>query len=338
LEIPSIFGVAASEANLTYLIDLVDMGNYLQNTTYSWDIATRRDSTYLAPNSAVALTHIPLNGDQSTYNDLLEYHCISQLVYSNDLVNGTVLPTFNGGKVLITVDEDGTIYANTAKVIGTNYLVFNGVMHILDELDSPTRQFHILSLTKLISQYSIMNPNNMTRTSTTSSAVTSSPTSSSTALSGPSNELPLAAKAGIGVGIGTVTIISIIGYFLVCRRRRKNKSFPSTANSQNRISMHEMNGYAFPELRELDATEPPVELQASPPSRQETSDSTSELLGSPPSSPTVELPVYPRQQVDENQELKILNQVLENGGLEPKSLSMPQDRPIRPQEMPRRPP
>jgi uncharacterized surface protein with fasciclin (FAS1) repeats len=43
------------------------------------------------------------------------------------------LPTFNGGKVLITVADDGTIYANNAKVIGTDYLVFNGVMHILDE-------------------------------------------------------------------------------------------------------------------------------------------------------------------------------------------------------------
>lgn len=141
--------MAASEANLTYLIDLVDMGNYLQNTTYSWDIASRRDSTYFAPNSALALTHIPPNGNQSTYNALLEYHCISQLVYSTDLINGTELPTFNGGKILITVDEDGTIYANTAKVIGTDYLVFNGVMHILDELGSPTGPFqHRLSLTK----------------------------------------------------------------------------------------------------------------------------------------------------------------------------------------------
>jgi uncharacterized surface protein with fasciclin (FAS1) repeats len=118
---------------LTYLIDLVDKGNYLQNTTYSWDIASRRDSTYLAPNSALALTHIPPDGTQTSYNALLEYHCISQLVYSTDLVNGTELPTFNGGRVFITVDKNGTIYANNAKVLGTDYLVFNGVMHILDE-------------------------------------------------------------------------------------------------------------------------------------------------------------------------------------------------------------
>ena len=96
--------------------------------------------------------------------------------------------------------------------------------------------------------------------------------------------------------------------------------------------MCEMNDSAFPELRELDATEPPVELQASSPSLQETTDSSSDLLGSPPSSPIVELPIYPRQQVDEDQEPKSLNQVLENGGLEPKSLSTPQDRPRRPRK------
>jgi uncharacterized surface protein with fasciclin (FAS1) repeats len=81
----------------------------------------------------VALTHIPPDGNQSTYNALLEYHCISQLVYFTDLRNGTELLTFNGGKVRIAVDRNGTIYANNAKVIGTDYLVFNGVMHILDE-------------------------------------------------------------------------------------------------------------------------------------------------------------------------------------------------------------
>jgi hypothetical protein len=183
----------------------------------------------------------------------------------------------------------------------------------------------------MISQYSIMDPNN-----TTSPTATPSPTSSSTA--GPSNELSLTAKVGIGAGVCAVAIVSVIPFLLFCRRRRKDKNFLSIANSQNRMSLHEMNGNAFPEARELDATEPPVELQASPPSRPETTDSSSDLLGSPPSSPMVELPIYPRQRVDEDQEPKSLNQVLENGGLEPKSLSTPQDRPRRPQEVQQRPP
>jgi uncharacterized surface protein with fasciclin (FAS1) repeats len=124
--------VSASKANLNYLVDLINSANHLPIATYL-DIATRRDSTYFAPNSAAALSHIPPGEDQSTYINLLEYHCISQLVYSTDLINGTELPTFNGGKVRITVNGNGTIYANNAKVIGTDYLVFNGVMHILDE-------------------------------------------------------------------------------------------------------------------------------------------------------------------------------------------------------------
>jgi hypothetical protein len=178
----------------------------------------------------------------------------------------------------------------------------------------------------------------MTRTTTTSPTATSSPVSSHTAVPGPSNELSLAAKAGIGAGVCAVAIVSVITFSLFCHRRRKDKNSLSTANSQSMMSMHEMNGNPFPEVRELDATEPPVELQASPLSRQETTDSSSDLLGSPPHSPMVELPMYPRQQVDEDREPKSLNQVLENGGLEPKSLSTPQDRPRRPQEMPRRPP
>ena len=192
----------------------------------------------------------------------------------------------------------------------------------------------------MISHYSIMNPNNITQISTTSSAVPSNTAPFSTALSGQSNGHSLGAKAGIGVGVGlgAVAIFSMISFFLVCRRQRKDKSFLSMSNSQNRMSVYEMNGNDFPESRELDATEPPVELQASPPPRQETTVSSNELLESSPSISTVELPVYPRQQVDENQEPKSLNQVLENGGLEPKSLSTPQDRPRRPQEMLRRPP
>lgn len=178
----------------------------------------------------------------------------------------------------------------------------------------------------------------MTRIPNTNPTATPSLISSSHAGPGSSNELSLAARAGIGAGVCAVALVSVITFFLFCRRRRKDKNSLSTANRQNRLSMHEMNGNPFPEARELDATEPPAELQASPPSRQETTDSSSDLLGSPPSSPMAELPIYPRQQINEDQEPKSLNQVLESGDLEPKSLSTPQDRPRRPQEMPQRPP
>jgi len=169
----------------------------------------------------------------------------------------------------------------------------------------------------------------MTRIPNTNPTATPSLISSGPAVPGSNNELSLAARAGIGAGVCAVALVSVITFFLFCYRR-KDKNSLSTANRQNRLSMHEMNGNPFPEVRELDATEPPVELQASPPSRREMTDSSSDLLGSPPSSPMVELPIYPRQQINEDQEPKSLNQVLESGGLEPKSLSTPQDRPRRP--------
>lgn len=111
----------------------MNQGNYLRNTEFSWDIATRPDSTFFAPNSAVALSHIPPAGNQSFYNSLLEYHCVSKLVYSSDFTNGAVLPTFNNLTMEIRIDEEGQAWANNAKIIGTNYLLSNGVMHILDE-------------------------------------------------------------------------------------------------------------------------------------------------------------------------------------------------------------
>ncbi len=79
--------------------------------------------------------------------------------------------------------------------------------------------------------------------------------------------------------------------------------------------MLEMNSDVFPEAREMDLGEPPVERQASRLPRQETAESSGELLGLLLFSPVVELPIYPRQQFHEDQEPKSPKQVLENEGL-----------------------
>jgi uncharacterized surface protein with fasciclin (FAS1) repeats len=133
LSIPSIFAITAANTHLADLIELMNEGNYLRNTPFAWDIATRRDSTFFTPNSATALDHLPENQNESFYNSLLEYHCVSEVVYSDDLKDGTVLPTFNGSTMVIRVDEGGQMWANNARIIGTNYLLYNGVMHISDE-------------------------------------------------------------------------------------------------------------------------------------------------------------------------------------------------------------
>jgi transforming growth factor-beta-induced protein len=48
-------------------------------------------------------------------------------------MNGTVLPTLAGVELTVTRDENGEVFVNDAKVTSTDFLVNNGVMHILDE-------------------------------------------------------------------------------------------------------------------------------------------------------------------------------------------------------------
>jgi uncharacterized surface protein with fasciclin (FAS1) repeats len=126
----------ASKANLSYLIAFLNAENILQNSTYLNPLATRRDTTYFAPNTATVLTNIPSNITAAALNSLIEYHCVENLFYSTDLINGTVLTTLTGAKAIVTVDDDGSIYVNTAKVIGTNYLLYNGVLHLIDKYDN----------------------------------------------------------------------------------------------------------------------------------------------------------------------------------------------------------
>jgi uncharacterized surface protein with fasciclin (FAS1) repeats len=136
LEIPSIFAVTVSKANLNYLFAMLQKGNLLANGSYSIDLITRRDTTYFAPNSAVALAEFPSNATGGVLNSLLGYHIVNKLTYSTDLTNGTELTTLTGAKVVVTVDDDGSTYINTAKVIGVDYLVYNGVIHLLDRYAS----------------------------------------------------------------------------------------------------------------------------------------------------------------------------------------------------------
>ena len=68
--------------------------------------------------------------------EVLGYHLVPNMtLYSTDLTNGT-LPTFIGENITITVNN-GSVYVNSAKVVTPNVLVMEGVVHIIDEYDSP---------------------------------------------------------------------------------------------------------------------------------------------------------------------------------------------------------
>lgn len=173
-----------------------------------------------------------------------------------------------------------------------------------------------------------MIPRNISDTSASTSTITSD-SASSTPTTATANTLSAGAKAGIGIGAAVITIMLLSSLLLVYRWRRKRKEPLSTVKSQENLSLHEMTHPVDHEIQELDATELVAELSASLPPIQEAAEIPTEVGESAPSSPTADLPVYPRRPDLETQEPKSLNQVLENGGLEPKSLNTPLERPKR---------
>jgi len=91
--------------------------------------------TFFVPNSAAALSHFTntttnMNADELTA--LFNYHIIPDFVgYSPSLLNGTVLKTLQGSSLTIT-RNGSDIFVNSAKITTPDYMVVNGVIHVID--------------------------------------------------------------------------------------------------------------------------------------------------------------------------------------------------------------
>ncbi len=97
--------------------------------------------TIFAPNNA-AFAKIPkadldkLLADKPALQALLTYHVVSGAVYASAVKAGKV-KTVNGAEVEIAVDANGGVTVGGAKVIATDVLGSNGVIHVLDTVISP---------------------------------------------------------------------------------------------------------------------------------------------------------------------------------------------------------
>ena len=64
--------------------------------------------------------------------DVESYHFLKgQVKYSTELTDGLKLHTVLGKEVTIT-HFNGSIYVNAAKVVSPDYLINNGVLHLID--------------------------------------------------------------------------------------------------------------------------------------------------------------------------------------------------------------
>lgn len=93
------------------------------------------DLTFFSPNSMAAVTEMTsiaegLNKTQS--GALFAYHCVPSVMYSNGLKDGMKLKTLQGQELTISVVGDD-IYVNHAKILTSNNLIANGVLHTVDK-------------------------------------------------------------------------------------------------------------------------------------------------------------------------------------------------------------
>jgi uncharacterized surface protein with fasciclin (FAS1) repeats len=138
LEIPLnlISTFAFPRANLSYIVEIASKGNYFdfKNNKFSTELVVTRDLTMLLPNSAAAVAHFNTTGKtQADIDKQMDYHTLDHVLYSTDFSNGTELMTRAGLPILITVDRDGSVYANAAKITSFDTLTANGVFHTIDE-------------------------------------------------------------------------------------------------------------------------------------------------------------------------------------------------------------
>lgn len=105
---------------------IIDFANYATFTP---------DTTFFLPNTQAALDWF--NGVSTTIaadnlTSLFNYHLVPNTVlYSTGFVNGTVLTSHQGDNLTITIVGNDT-YVNSAKILQTDYLITNGVIHTVD--------------------------------------------------------------------------------------------------------------------------------------------------------------------------------------------------------------
>ncbi|KAK4888869.1 hypothetical protein LTR27_012268 [Elasticomyces elasticus] len=73
--------------------------------------------------------------------EILKYHVVQGTVGYSTLLSNNSLPTLNNEEIKITIDDDGAVFVNSARVINADILVANGVIHVIDEVLNPANPY-----------------------------------------------------------------------------------------------------------------------------------------------------------------------------------------------------
>ena len=125
----------ASDVGLTALVGALIEANGVDS------VNTASSITVFAPNNQafrnVGSTVITNSSDFLA--NLLNYHIIPNTVaYSTNLTNAQSIKTVNGQNVVITIEADGGVFVNDARILVADIPVANGVIHIIDQVLNPS--------------------------------------------------------------------------------------------------------------------------------------------------------------------------------------------------------
>ena len=74
--------------------------------------------------------------DKALLTSILTYHVVPGKFSANDVVNSTSLPTVNGTRLSVKV-RDGEVFVDNARVIATDVVAGNGIVHVIDSVLLP---------------------------------------------------------------------------------------------------------------------------------------------------------------------------------------------------------
>jgi len=125
----------ASDVGLTALVGALTEANGVDYVNAASSI------TVFAPNNQafrnVGSTVITNSSDFLA--NLLNYHIVPNTVaYSTNLTNGQSISTVNSQNLVITIEADGGVFVNDARILVADIPVANGVIHVIDQVLNPS--------------------------------------------------------------------------------------------------------------------------------------------------------------------------------------------------------
>jgi len=134
---PDIVDIAASNDDFSTLVAAVsaaDLVETLKSDGPFTVFAPNNEAFAKLPEGTVATLLEPENKDQLT--SILTYHVVAGKVMAADVVGLDSATTVNGKDVHIRV-KNGSVYVNKSKVIATDIVGSNGVIHVIDSVLLP---------------------------------------------------------------------------------------------------------------------------------------------------------------------------------------------------------